>query len=269
MKRRVLLGIGSICYAVFHCMWVLQWEQVDFITLLQNCAFGTGSLSTARVLHLYTELAPLLIYEMIMGTEIYRHYCVAGIYDMIRRPHRKRWFVAEAFRLLGETFLFSALMIFCEVLFTFCLGKLGKICWQDCYLFIMEIVMIAFFVWIGCILINVLSMIWDSRYGFGIVALMQMGCLTLLGMFGPEGVLSFETSGIDHGILSFMLKLNPVSHIILNLHGSILEQGAEILLENPCFINFSMLESLLYMMVLSAFVMIFGLVTVQKVELIG
>ena len=249
---------------LFKCMWVLEWEQVDLLTLFLNQTFDIVQLNNAAVLKLYTDFIPFFICEILLGTEIYSHYSVAGIYDMIRRPRRKLWFFKESAELFIQLLFLSFLLQVTGILWTGCMGKLTGVSPQLITPILSEILIAALFLWIHCMVINIISLRKDSRYGFGIAALVQMAEIFLVSLFGSEGRLSLERLAQSNPVIVKLMKCNPVCHILPGIHGT--EGG---ILENIYMISFPMWESVVYMLVLSVPVLLIGAVVVEKTELLN
>ena len=170
--------------------------------------------STTELMAFVMRMFPNYIFIMIFGTHLYNHFCTASVYVFTRQANRLTWYVKEAFQLLIYTFCFQVLTAVSVVLIA-CFRY--EVTWNSAgfILLLLHVVLHSFWVFSLTLLMNLVAMKLGSNMGFLVVAVVQMGCITLIGMMHVV-----ERSKESMNVLNTMILINPITRIIIGWHDS-------------------------------------------------
>lgn len=203
----------------------------------------------------------IITFQILFGTYIYKHFCTASVYYFSRMNNRIIWFIRENIKLCLICFMYISIItgICCmaggafnnfrfdkNVLFILCY----HLCIQSLWLFATTI------------MINVLSILFGSSISFSIIYSVQMTFLLCNSIF--SSYFQFERGNVERK--TNILKLNPISHLVLKWHNSRLQKiNSEI---NFLNIDFKLSESIVFFIIISIIVFISGCIIVKRQELI-
>lgn len=112
------------------------------------------------------------------------------------------------------------------------------------------------------LLVNVLSILFGSSISFSIIYSVQMTFLLFFSIF--KSYFQFDRGNV--GRKTNILKLNPISHLVLKWHNSRLRKiNSKI---NVLNIDFKLSESVIFFVIISVIVFILGCIIVKRQELI-
>lgn len=158
---------------------------------------------------------PLLLFQILYGTCIYRHFCCASIYFFSRCCNRIEWFLKEVLLLYLAAVLYLMILVASGFFAALLFGpvKMDGLSWilLGYYLLIHSL-----FLLITTLLINLLSILFTSNVSFALVEGMNLSgmaafCLTGTCFIPDEALLPRYT---------WILKVNPIAHLIFSVHGS-------------------------------------------------
>ncbi len=191
---------------------------------------------------------PLLLFQIIYGTYIYRHFCCASIYFFSRCCNRTVWFLKEMLVL----YLFAVVYLFVLIFSGFMAANLFtpvKIGQVSILLLGYYLLIHSLFLLFTTLLINILAILFTSNVSFMIVegiSLFGVAAFCLMGNY-------FVTQDEFLPQYTWMLKLNPIAHLIFSVHGSSIERL-------NCLIN---VNGISFDLNLSVFVYLAGIVIVM------
>ena len=210
---------------------------------------------------LITCFLPSVIFQIIAGTEIYRHFCSSSVYYFSRCCNRKRWFFKESLTLYFLTLQFYIvfLLSYTVMLSLICSVKIddGSIILAVYYIIIFSLWNFAF-----SLLINVLSIFFKSHGGFSISIGIQLFFSMLYIAF--ESIIVKIYDGDAKAEL--ILKAIPFSHLFIGWHSSTSGEINSII--NILNMNFDLNFSVLVLFLFAVLTVIFGIIVIERTDFI-
>lgn len=203
----------------------------------------------------------IVAFQIVYGTYIYRRFCTASVYYFSRMNNRVRWFIKESIKL----YLACIIYLFIIALLCCLSGSSFSGLWSDkstLIIFCYHICVQSLWLLATTLLVNVLSILFGSSISFSIIYFIQVAFLSLFAIF--EKYFRFEQGNI--GRKTLILKSNPISHLVLKWHSSSMREINQKI--NYLHIDFDLWESIMFYLIMSAIVIIFGSFVVKKQELI-
>ena len=208
------------------------------VTLIQNIAhIGMGTsdmtgflicrmnytyivLNEANMLQLCMQMFPVIVFEIMFGVYLYRHFCTACVYYFSRQDNRVRWFKKECGKLLGYAFSYY---IFCA-LFNIVVGMAMyhiPISGYHAEAIFYMVALPSLYTFIFTLWINVLSVVLGGQNAFTLMAGVQY--LLTFAILLSERDLTLRHMG------TWKLYLNPIANMVLEWHSDIASVGEGIL----------------------------------------
>ena len=203
-------------------------------------------------------LLPFLLYQFYGGIQLYRQFCVASVYVFSRTTNRMKWYFTELWELCkgllvlqvflqGSTLLVSALR--------------WDVVWTSEGWTLLGIHVLLFTLWTFAMAlgVNLLALLWGSSTGFLVVFAIQAGMLAALSM----------GQGIEppSAFLDRLLLFDPISRLVLGW-----QSGGAFGLESALPAEYghvlTLSGSLLLVAMLTAAVVVLGLVVIQKKDIL-
>lgn len=203
----------------------------------------------------------IITFQIIFGTYIYKHFCTASVYYFSRMNNRISWFIRENIKLCLICFMYISIITGICCLaggafnnFRFDKNVLIILCYHLCIQ--------SLWLFATTLLVNVLSILFGSSISFSIIYSVQMTFLLFFSIF--KSYFQFDRGNVGRKIN--ILKLNPISHLVLKWHSSRLQKiNSKI---NVLNIDFKLSESVVFFVVISIIVFISGCIIVKRQELI-
>lgn len=213
---------------------------------------------------------PIILFQIVWGTYIYRHFCSASVYYFSRCNNRIKWFLKESIYLYiyAALYLLSSLVI--PVLITLFCGNLTL----DSSAFLLALyylILHSLWLFIITVLVNILSIIIGSVAGFSIVAAVQALGVAVFIILEDKKIFTYELKS-SHEITNLelqskIIKFNPISHIVLKYHNSGNPKLNSVI--NKYGFNFDLNESVLSLFIAALIVLIAGCIIIKKKEFIA
>lgn len=240
------------------------------VTLIQNIAhIGMGTsdmtgflicrmnytyivLNEANMLQLCMQMFPVIVFEIMFGVYLYRHFCTACVYYFSRQDNRIRWFVKECGRLLAYTFsywIFSALLNIAAGVFVFHVPISG----YDAEAIFYMVALPALYTFIFTLWVNVLSVILGGANAAAIMAGIQY--LFTFAIMLSNRELTLHRRG------TWKLYLNPVANMVQDWHSDV--AGIKGKLEDSFFAWYS----LLYYIVVATATIVISTLIIRKQDI--
>lgn len=181
------------------------------------------------------DMFPVILLEIVFGTYIYHHYFTASAYYFTRQADRKRWFLKEILRLAGDIFGMITVYVALSVISIMIIADRGFENVENILMCVSIIILFTMFTFLFSLLINIVSILMGSQYGFVCVYVLQAVFIMLL--------LLNDKLGSTEGIGRILFKLNPISNLIISWHSSGASYGEYI---NHFNMEFSIWYSVLY-----------------------
>lgn len=255
-------------------------QKITFILCIFICAFvliaGSGYSSINEIILAYgfnaTDFAPqyitlmsfwylpLFLFHILYGTYIYKHFCSASVYFFSRKNHRGKWFIIEASKL----YLYALVYLILMLLFSIGMEALwGKITF-DHFTFILAsyyLMIHSLFLFVTTLAINLLAILFSSNVA---LILIEGICILGMGLYTFQGQYPGEIYVLNH---SWIIKFNPISHLVLKIHSSGIE-GVDRLI-HTVDINLDLNMSLLLYLITAIVVIYVGCIVVKKYDFVA
>lgn len=255
------LWIGVVCGIL--CIFGI-WIHSDGCTLSQiilSKSFIYVEFEPSHITVVSREFIPLLLFQILYGSFIYRHFCSASVYFFSRKQDRTKWFLCESGKLYILTLEYLIVMLVTGSLLTALVVPVefdeSAILLAVYYLLIQSLFLFA-----TTIGINICSIIFDNGIGFAIFAAIEM--------FGIAGYLMMGRILPEDGILTqqyvWLLKINPFAHLVFRVHSSKWPSISGML--NIEGITFDLNSSVLFFLIISLIFVALGVVCVNRHDFI-
>lgn len=155
---------------------------------------------------------PLLFFQALYGTYVYRHFCTASVYFFSRYTKRTSWFFRESCALyfMGVIYLIMMLVaaITCSTLVSDVVFDV-----QSVKLFLFYIGIYSLYLFITAMGINIIAIIFNSNTGFLVVEGLNLFSITLFALVGNF----FAPEGVVHEKYEWILRINPFYYLIFGM----------------------------------------------------
>lgn len=199
------------------------------------------------------RLLPNYIFEMYLGTELYRHFCTASIYVFSRTPHRIRWYMKEVAGVWIVTLFVQMMQMFASIFVT-ALRYQVVVNQSGIVLMLFHIVVYAMWFFAMTLLLNLLAIQFGSNHAFLIVGGIQFAFTALLELVNLYEIMP------QFG--RYFLNYNPIAHLVVGWHTGRGENLREAL--NTPYRGLYMESSLFWMLGISVVVIVCGIYLVWK-----
>ncbi len=240
--------------------------DVSALALLTHYSLGYFEITAAGLVELTISFLPFILFQIVEGTQVFKYFCVAGIYVFSRCRKRSVWFLGEAVKIFFTALVYSLLWYGSGLLMAQIRGslKVEHGFWGICAYQVLILALWLFFV---TLLINLFSLWFGSYPGTCAGIIFQLLCVGILILWEENAILSLlpGTDGLSTHI--FLLKCNPVTHLFLAWH-SVPNLELNALLElYP--LNLQLCESVIYMGVLAFLALVAGCLLIGRVDFIS
>ena len=217
--------IGSLIGLYFSLYFIGLGSDVYFSDIVIKCAFGVHDISYHEIINISMELFSILILVFLYGNDIYKRFCIASVYFFSRCTNRIRWFVKESIVLFINVFLYvliiptSCMIIACinnNIIFD--IGSIG--------LCIYYLLIYTFYLYSIVLGTNILAIKLGSVKGFSIITIFLLSSVTLVTLWEKIFPLVISDEVTLEMVMKNgeLLKFNPITHLILKWHTSIIPE---------------------------------------------
>lgn len=238
-------------------------DEILLSDIVLAFSFSDVSIILVYLIELSIRFLPFFLFQILFGTYIYQHFCSASIYYFSRCHNRVKWFIKESAKLYVLAFVYPLFMIISG---TTTVSITNQVVFnkQSFILLIYYVLIHSLWLFLTALTMNIVAIVLDSSYGFMMVFAVQMACVAMLLLWKDLWALQNTPDWTKYAPL---LKLNPISHLILAWHSSSLLSVNEQI--NYLNINFNLNESVISFFLISIVVIIFGCFVVKKQEWIS
>lgn len=250
----IIIGIFSLGTGIF------AYNNTSIAQIILHSAFSGVEYYPQYVVFLSYQYMPLLIFQVIFATYIYKHFCSASVYFFSRNINRIKWFLEESGKLYIHTVLYLIVFNLVGIIVTSLFIKV-TIDKGVLLLIVYYILIHSLYLFFSTLAINIVAIISSSEIGFIVVegiALLQMGMYLMLGKRIQDDIIE--------GINLFMLKSNIIANLIFPVHSSHIQSVNKFINEKG--IDFDLNFSIIYYFILSMIIIIVGAYIVKKKEFI-
>lgn len=203
-------------------------------------------------------MLPFFLYQFYGGIQLYRQFCAASVYVFSRTTNRVKWYVTELWGMCKGLLMFQ---VFLQGTTLVVAALRWDVVWTGEGWLLLGIHVLLFTLWTFTMAlgVNLLALIWGSNTGFLAVFALQAGMLAAL-CTGAKLESADPT-------LARLLVLDPVSRLVLGWQsGGVF--GLEGVLPAEYGHVLTLSGSLLLVALMTAAVVILGLVVIQKKDIL-
>lgn len=255
------IGIGLFYTIIFYFFFFEKVKQIDLSEIVTAFSLGSfvnhkSALNMALVQLLY------IIFAFIMyGNNIYSDFCNAAAYFFVRKKNIQNWFLRATIKLYLSIISYVVVCILFIAFLCFCTGILTKCDLSGILLVVYHIIIYSIYIFTGCLVINLLSILLNSGLALGIVSGLN---LLFLAAYLITGDIYDDEAILNN---SWIFRINPLCHIILRIHKTNLEK-LKYSLYNP-LINQGLISSVFIIIASATIVCLFGIKMVSKLDILG
>lgn len=257
-------------YFIFSAIWgsfsflpnINSDEVLYFSDIINKFGFSEFYLhSTGLAVFLQWYLS-ILLFQVLFGTFIYRHFCSASVYYFSRCERRVRWFLKEAVSLYPFAILHLLIMVFSG---TFVIGLTSSVRFDAGSFWLLGYYLAIHSLWLflTTMLINIVAIKMRSGGAFVIASGIQIFLASIYAYWGENR--KFDEIPLSNRYAN-LLKANPLSHLVLNWHSSGIKSLNGTI--NIFEMEFEFIESIALYLFLSVLLIAIGCVVVKRQEFI-
>jgi len=253
----------SALLGAFCCLFYInQSESVCFSDIILKFSFSEFVIHISYLAIFSAWFLPLLVFQALFGTYIYRHFCSASVYYFSRCGHRVSWFIKEAVSLYPYTIIYLLIMLSTGTIIA---GITNHLYFDKASLLILIYYLLVHSLWLylTTLLINILAIKLSSGGAFIIVAGFQIFCIALFAYWGNNP--NFGEYPLQEKYAR-ILQFNPLSHLVIGWHSSRIDIVNEKI--NALGMQFDLNRSIVLFFLLSIVVISAGCLVVKKQDFI-
>ncbi|WP_078553746.1 hypothetical protein [Bacillus alkalicellulosilyticus] len=260
MGKALMTCIGvAIVWGAFQAIFFLGLrEEIVLSDIIIEFSFSNVDIILVYLIEVSIRLLPLLLFQILFGTYIYKHFCTASIYYFSRCHNRIKWFMKECSKLYLLAFIYPLIMVSSGTMVTSITNDvvfdMGSIILLVYFVFIY-----SFWLFLTALLMNVIAIKVDSSLGFMVIVGLQLASVALLILW--ENVLPLVNTDLLERNTS-LLQINPISHLILAWHSSTIEVVNDKI--NHLTIHFDLNNSVFVLLFICVVVVMFGCYVVKN-----
>ncbi|SKA71385.1 hypothetical protein SAMN02745111_02210 [Eubacterium uniforme] len=255
--KTIIIGIIVGAMVLISGINVTKMSIYQYILYLSFTGIG---LYKEYIGEFFYRYMPLLVFNIIYGIYIYRHFCCASVYFFSRKNNRVHWFVKEIIDLYIHALLYIFMICLVGMMVIFIDDKCFMN-FNEMLLSLNYILIYSLYLLITTLAINIVAIVFNSTVGF--ISVQSVIFFLIAYMMNMGGKL--EIIPIKKKYLYF-LKLNPVSNLLFQIHRIRVDEKYKFLLQDG--INIEMRYSILYYLLVLVVLVIIGCVIVHKKEFI-
>ncbi len=252
----VFLSVAALSGILLSFSYVGSYNgHITFSGLVTQLSGSQLEFHAVAILGFAMRLTPMLVLEMFLGIELYRHFCVASVFVFSRCTNRQRWYWREILSVGGQVFLFQVVSMTAVIVTS---GVKLDVEWDIMGMVLCFYHLLLFSLWsmAMAVLVNVLALKFGSSISFLVVMMLQAAGTALLWLGSM-----FEDGTLEQAAV---LIWNPMARLVLGWQRSIFPQ----VVEQPVYENFYLEASLLIMLFVNGIVLVFGAVMIKRQELL-
>ncbi len=262
MRHYTKFLLFAVMWGMFIGIRISLWnDSITFVTIVMKFGFSELYFWIASLSSFVEWYFPMVMFQILWGTYIYRHFCSASVYYFSRCDQRRTWFLKESLLLYPYvlTYLVTMLLVSTCVISILEPVHYGR---EAIPLLAYYLSIHSLWLYFTTLLINVLSIKLErSEGGFLIVGGLQALCVavfvsyeSLLERFGEVSPGTGEIALDGRG--AALIIGNPLSHLVLKWHSSGIRSIKELI--NEYSIAFDLNLSLALFLVISILVVWMG-----------
>lgn len=258
------VGFGILWGIVQNFVFFYKGEEVSLSRVIWQLNFPGMSFSVLQLVDMVLGMFPFFVFQILYGTFLYRRFCTASVFYFSRCTNRVGWFLKETLGLYLVSVVYFAVIVVTRVGLQFgtCSVVVDRL---SVFLTVYYVAVSSLWGYLTAIVMNLIAIKKGSSTGFIAVAGGQIALIMILSLWDRNGSFSMEdTAHLARN--GFLLKCNPVAHLVLDWHSTFLDPENEML--NRLNIAFDLSETIAVFLVLAGAVMAVGCVIIKRHELL-
>lgn len=263
-KKSMVLLLGIVSGILVSLTFVRPYEDeitLAYLVLQLSGARGTFALycSLTDLVRFMLCMIPNVLAIMVLGNQLYRHFCTASIYVFSRCPNRLAWYGKLLVPLFTQVLVFETAFVTAAVLTALPRCRIA-VSRGDVRLLCLHVLIYVLWISGWVLLTNLLAIRFGSSRSFMMVMTVQALCTAALALIHV-----LEKKQTSKSVIERLLCINPVAHTVLCWH-----QGAPFakeLADSRYALNPTV--SVLLLLLFLAVVILAGGVIIQKQDLLS
>lgn len=213
MKDNFRWMTGIVCGILCFTGGQLRSDSISLADVICNAAFSNTICYINDFPEVVKWFLPLLVFQLLYGVYLYRHFCSASVYYFSRTKNRKKWFLKEARKMYGFTLLYLAGFVSSGIVVS-SVHRTFVTDWVGILLTVYYIVIFSMYLFVTTAWINLLAIRFGGVVGAGVVTaanILGMACYSVLGNLAEQA---------DPKLLLWFIRINPICHLVFPLHSS-------------------------------------------------
>ncbi|MBD5466647.1 MAG: hypothetical protein HDR21_00670 [Lachnospiraceae bacterium] len=216
-KKSMVILLGIISGILVSLAFIRPYQDeipLAELVLQLSGARGTFALgcSLTELVRFMLCMVPNVLIVMVLGNQLYRHFCTASIYVFSRCPNRLAWYRNSLVPLFAHVLLFKVVFVAGAVLAAM---PRCRIMVSRGGVLLLGAHVLIYLLWIfGWVLLtNLLAIGLGSSRAFLIVMTVQALCTASLAIIGV-----LEKKQMSQNVIERLLWFNPVAHTVFSWH---------------------------------------------------
>ena len=254
---KILLGAALGILVVFPTY--LAGEETTLWNIADVLSLGNADTGFGSSIQILEGMIPFLLFQIMYGVYLYRHYTTACVYYFTRYTRRGVWYLRESLGLLIRTVLYCLLYYLAAMGFlaaTVGINTEAGDAWMACQAWLTT----ALYLFTMTMLMNLLAIQFGGTVGYFAGIILQVLLIASLGLCNEILALPPEEMA-NPGLEEALWRWNPISQLVGKWHTEISIQNEMAPLNYEC--------SITILIVLICLVLWFGGVIVKKKEIIA
>lgn len=263
--KYILLGMAAGLFYGISFINETSADAVGLYDIIFKLSFGEFLLCNSNAAYydkIFLCLAPMLVFQIVSGTEIYRHFCLCGVYYFSRCSKRDKWLLRETVRLLCFSVINSFFIIFTFTIVVLFVFKSISVQTSTFLLAVYYVLIFSLWNFLFSYMINILAFKLKSDRAFFIAASSEVAMSLFYVMFQDS---LYKIYDMDERAV-FMIKADPLSSLFISWHSSVNKDINSFI--NIFDISFDLNFSLITVFLACAALFLLSLKIVNGVELI-
>lgn len=263
MKNLIRFGfLGAIIGIVQSMANLSAAHSVSLSDVVFGVSLEGSKITIFQLIFLIISMFPYIVFQILAGVHIYKHFCTASVYCFSRRDNRIGWFLHESLRL----YLYAVAYLLFLVL-----GAAGvagvsvgvTFHMRDWILLLYYLVLYSAFLYVTALMVNLLALFMDSGQSMFIIVIAQFAFVAFLLVYVKLIPLKKLHTLLTTGI-GFLI--NPIANLVIQWHSSVIPTiGSRI---NLYHLSFDLNFSLLFYIVIAVCITFIGCITIKKRDII-
>ena len=127
-KYRKVLLLGCLCGILCVFSDMVNMEEVSLSQIILRTTFSQTWYHAGFIMSIMKMFIPLLLFQILCGSMIYRYFCCASVYYFTRNASRIKWFLLECAKLYLTCLSFLIIMILTGTAALLLVGKVTIDC---------------------------------------------------------------------------------------------------------------------------------------------